>query len=274
MEDLTKTQIILLALLVSFVTSIATGIITTSLLAEAPTSVTQTINRVVENTIEKVITPAPGGSTSVTKEVTIIKEDDAISKAIEKISSSVVRISVRGPGGDLGFYALGVIVSNNGLVLTYKNNLVFNAPYSVLLSDGVTLNASIAYQSDTDNLVLFQIEPDASHKGKFSAASLSPNTLRLGQTIVLVSGREKNSVHVARVTSLNTRTEKDTKGQNITGVYSAETDLSSSVEVSGAPIVNLSGELVGLKSLSNDQASSIGVYTAILPIKQLIEKAQ
>ena len=131
MEDLTKTQIVLLTLLVSFVTSIATGIITTSLLAEAPQGVTQTINRVVERTIEKV-TPVPGGSS--TKEVTVIKEDDAVSSAIEKVSPAVVRISVRGADGNLNFYALGVIINSSGLVLSAKENLILNTSCHILLT--------------------------------------------------------------------------------------------------------------------------------------------
>ena len=124
MEDLTKTQIILLTLLISFVTSIATGIITTSLLAEAPASVTQTINRVVEHTIEKV-TPTTGGSN--TKETTIINEDDAVTSAISKATPAVVRIkSPIAPDGSQEFYGLGVIVSKSGLVLSDKHNLILN----------------------------------------------------------------------------------------------------------------------------------------------------
>ena len=51
MEHLTKQQIILLTLLVSFVTSIATGIVTVSLINQAPANTTNTIERVIENTV-------------------------------------------------------------------------------------------------------------------------------------------------------------------------------------------------------------------------------
>src|SRR3989344_3121353 len=87
-EDLNKTQLILLTLLIAFVTSIATGIITTSLLAEAPVSVTQTINRVVERTIETV-TPAPAGTP---KEISLSKEDKLLLATLDKAAHVVVRI--------------------------------------------------------------------------------------------------------------------------------------------------------------------------------------
>lgn len=54
-QDLNKSQLILLALLISFVTSIASAIATVSLMEQVPPPVTQTINRVIQNTIEKVV---------------------------------------------------------------------------------------------------------------------------------------------------------------------------------------------------------------------------
>lgn len=53
-DDLSKSQLLLLTLLVNFVMSIATGIVTVSLLDEAPQTVTQTVNRIVENTVQTV----------------------------------------------------------------------------------------------------------------------------------------------------------------------------------------------------------------------------
>lgn len=54
-KDLNKSQLILLAILLSFITSIATGIATVTLLEKAPQSVTVPINRIVQQTVEKIV---------------------------------------------------------------------------------------------------------------------------------------------------------------------------------------------------------------------------
>src|SRR5665213_3316808 len=115
LEDLTKTQVVLLTILVSFVTSIATGIITASLLAQAPASVTQTIDRVIEHTID---TANPAAATStIVREVTVVKEEDEITGAIQDALPSAVSISGPLPSGTDGFFGLGAIVSKDGLVI-------------------------------------------------------------------------------------------------------------------------------------------------------------
>ena len=93
MDHLNKQQLVLLALLLSFVTSIATGIVTVSLVNQAPPAVTQTINRVVERTIEKVV-PAQGAAV-ITRETVVVKSDDAAINSIEKNSASIVRIKTK-----------------------------------------------------------------------------------------------------------------------------------------------------------------------------------
>ena len=64
-EDLNKTQLLLLTLLVNFVTSIATGVLTVSLLTETSPTVTQTVNRIVERTVESVA-DAPAAIPTIT----------------------------------------------------------------------------------------------------------------------------------------------------------------------------------------------------------------
>jgi hypothetical protein len=54
MEHLNKAQIVLLTLFVSFVASMATGIVVVTLMQQSPEPVAQTITKVIERTIEKV----------------------------------------------------------------------------------------------------------------------------------------------------------------------------------------------------------------------------
>ncbi|MEK7169964.1 MAG: hypothetical protein AAB767_01620, partial [Patescibacteria group bacterium] len=117
MESLNKQQLILLALLVSFVTSLATGIVTVSLMDQAPPGVTQTINRVVEKTIERVVQePTKQAVAVVTKETVVVKADDAIIGAIEKNTGSIVRIKEITGDGVSSFAGLGLVVSREGLI--------------------------------------------------------------------------------------------------------------------------------------------------------------
>ena len=88
-EELSKSQIILLTLLVSFITSIATGIVTVSLMDQAPPIIAQTVNRVIERTVETVVPKGQTASTVVTQEKTVIvKETDLISQAVKKVPPS------------------------------------------------------------------------------------------------------------------------------------------------------------------------------------------
>jgi len=88
-KDLNKSQLILLAVLLSFVTSIATGITTVTLMQQAPSSFTAPINRVVQQTIEKI--QQVEGKT-ITQTV-VVKEEDLVVDAIAKNQSAVFSVS-------------------------------------------------------------------------------------------------------------------------------------------------------------------------------------
>ncbi len=276
MEELTQTQIILLTLLVSFITSIATGIITTSLLAEAPTSVTQTINRVVEHTIEKVVPPTEtnGGGKTV-KEVTIITEEDAVIDAIDKANKSVVRIYqptiTNDPRGE--FYGLGVIINEGGLVVSDLRNPKPNQLYTITLSDGTTLEAHPVDVGTENNVGVFRLTPDTTHK-TFIPAVVSGNEPKLGQSIIAVEGESKNAVALGRVLSLISGSETNTGGDPVSVAYAVNTDINKSGELAGAPLFNLSGELLGIKTSNFDLSLSEGKYTTVVPINRAVSKAR
>jgi hypothetical protein len=253
-EDLTKTQIVLLTLLVSFITSIATGIITSTLLAQAPQGVTQTIDRVVEQTIEQVA-PATAQGTNTVHEVTVVSDDNAVTSAIGTASTALVRIV---NPGDQSFYALGVIVSKTGFVISDKRALVAGTDYGVMLSDGTTLPASLVSTSDTASLSLFQIHADTAHAKGFPSIFVSANEPKLGQTVIALEGETQNAVAVGRVLSFDANTSR------------ATTDIPSAAETQGGPLINLSGEFVGMKTSNTDLTLPPSVYTTLAPIKKFL----
>src|SRR3989344_3354282 len=95
-KDLNKPQLILLAVLLSFVTSIATGITTVTLMQQAPSSFTTPVNRIIKQTVEKI--QQVEGKTTV--QTVIVKEEDLVVDAIAKNKSAVFAITKEGMGAD------------------------------------------------------------------------------------------------------------------------------------------------------------------------------
>jgi len=95
MDNLNRTQFILLVLLVSFFTSLVTGIVIATLVSQAPSPITQTISRVVEKTIEK-ITPGSSenelvGEKEAAKTI-VVTQEDMIIKTIDDAYSAVASV--------------------------------------------------------------------------------------------------------------------------------------------------------------------------------------
>jgi len=114
-EHLSKSQIVLLTLLVSFVTSIATGIVTVSLMEQAPPSISQNVNRIIERTVEKVAPGSQAASVITQEKTVVIKESQLISKAVELVKPSVVRVYSSSSDVPL-FLGFGVVIDSSGTV--------------------------------------------------------------------------------------------------------------------------------------------------------------
>ena len=135
-KELNKTQLILLAILLSFVTSIATGITTVTLMQQAPASFTTPINRVVQQTIEKI--EQVEGKTTV--QTVIIKEEDLVVDAIAKNKSSVFSITKEAQDADLKTIEIGAgrgfAISTDGIIVTDSTFILDKEVYYVKNDSG------------------------------------------------------------------------------------------------------------------------------------------
>jgi hypothetical protein len=268
MEHLTKAQIVLLTLFTSFVASMATGIVVVTLMQQSPDLVPQTITNVVERTIEK-ITPTfvekPG------KQV-IIKDEDLVVASVDRNIKSTVSFRVAGENGVSIASGVGTIVSSDGLVITDRGN--FGAGVLTTTIDGVSYYLQVVSDDKSKTLGLGKLVPvTATSTPSFSPVALgNSDALRLGQTAIVIGGRDGKTISTGLINNLDTHTviNKDTK---------AETKVLDNIGVSmrlsgssnGAPIIILSGEVVGFLSIDDNLGTQKGI--PVSEVKALMDSA-
>ena len=276
MENLTKQQIVLLTLLVSFVTSIATGIVTVSLMNQAPIGVVQTINRVVEKTIETVTPPSIKETQTVVKETVVVSVDDQVVSAVEKNLKNVIRIyrTNTDPSSDssqMVFVGLGAVISSDGVIATDNNIISEGGKYFATPSDKL-LNLSVIRSVKGEKVALLKIKNDDKNPVVYPTVSISKNDLKLGQTVVYIGGESKDSVSTGIVSSLSAKeiksTDNSTSTPSTTKISSIETSIPGNF-ISGGLLINLSGELVGIKTIFID-SSKTDLFTASADITEAL----
>jgi hypothetical protein len=264
-EDLTKHQLILIVLLITFVTSIATGIITFTLLQQAPVEVTQTINRVVERTIQQVATT--DGQPSKTVTTVVVNEDDSVLGAISKNEKSIVRLKALGSDGSELFDGMGVVVSADGVVVADIRSLGAN-PSAISFYDGKFYPTGKTFKNDADGLVFIKpnIPQNDTSKYVFYPATLgNSDGLKIGQTLIAISGQSSNAALVGRIFQLSIGADKKT----VTNILS---DIKLSKATFGSPVLNLSGEIVGIEASFTDSDTQYS-YIPVNVLKAATAKA-
>lgn len=220
-EELSKSQLILLTILVNFVTSVATGILTVSLLDKAPPFVTQTVNHVVERTIEKVAQAAP----AAVLQAPAPSNQELVTAALAIGSSRKVFIYSAEAGTSTPALSVGTYLSKARAVVTAARE---SLPKEVLIEfpNGSFTPASLSHEGGgvsiygfADNAVLPKIS---------SPVLVAANDLKLGETALAfdVDGFASTGI-VARIS------EK--------GVHTTLPDIGV-----GSAAVDLSGNLIGI----------------------------
>lgn len=266
-EKLTQSQIVLLTILVSFVTSIATGIVTVSLMGQAPPSIAQTVNRIVERTVEKVAPNSGQAAASVvtTEKTVIVKESDLIAKAIESISPSVVRLYAatkdeQGKDTEL-FLGLGVVIDGNGVIATDAAALPSTGTILVGLSAGARVTATVRSSDLTSGLALLQAATSSEDNKSldWKAAPIAGTKPVLGETVVGISGKAATHIADGIITALPDSADATSSPKMI------ETNLAEATITFGSPIINVDGEVVGI-STSGSRSAAAGTFLSSLSI--------
>ena len=224
MENLTKTQFVLLVILVSFVTALFTGIVTATLVNQAPPLMTQTISKVIEkvNPLSQFSEqPRPPAAQQI-----LVGQEELTIKIVENVSSAVVSIIAvkdfpvfeqyfTNPFGQDEFFrrlippeflpnfqipqyrqkgteerqvssGSGFFISEDGLIATNRHMVEDKeAEYWILLNDGGKLKAKVMAFDSLQDIAILKIESAISEKHNFIHLADS-DKIKVGQTVIAI----------------------------------------------------------------------------------------
>ncbi|OGG60808.1 hypothetical protein A2765_01710 [Candidatus Kaiserbacteria bacterium RIFCSPHIGHO2_01_FULL_56_24] len=245
LEKLNKSQVVLLTLLISFVTSLATGIVAVALMEQAPPAITQTVNRIVERTVERVASQAAAVASATTPAPTVVREGDLMAKAIEKVSPSVVRLFTPGKdesGKDIQlFIGLAIVSDASGILVADAGTP--DGPLTALRSDNVEVPVTIIDRPKDANLIRLQAATTTGEKNdkvNWVPATFSSKDGSLGQSVVAIAGR--TSPHVAKgiITAIPQADGKDSSAGFV------ETDIPADSFAAGSPLIDADGNVIAV----------------------------
>lgn len=242
-EDLSKSQLLLLTILVNFVTSIATGVLTVSLLDQAPPTISQTINRIVDHTVETVATQTPVAGV-VAKPAPIVKDEDRLTSAIAAEEARTVVIyagATTTPPVAVGTYLpkARAVVTTTGIGMPTEAIILF--------PNKAEIPASVSHTSA--NITIYGFADAATLPSVAAPILLDHATLKQGQTVVALGS----------------------DGSAVTGIISKIDDMGVHTTLPAVPLgsaaVNLDGNVVGIAG------DSAGMYFAADSITALLAGA-
>jgi serine protease Do len=184
---------------------------------------------------------------------TSIRSNDPIVRAVKKTIDGVVAIRVPRGNGEKDMVGSGVIVRDNGLIVTNRHVIDGKAYVKVRLHDGTDLDGKVIYHDPDVDLALVKINPDKSlHTLRLGAADdmiLAEKAIAIGSPY----GYD-GTVSVGIISALH-REIKLPNGVAIQGLI--QTTAAINPGNSGGPLINSLGEVIGINVAMRNGAQNI-----------------
>ena len=245
-------------------------------------------NQAVASTTTETVQIQPVSSSSGTSQISISSSDisTTITQVVENVQPAVVTVVGTTPGqmtffgqsSDSTVSGSGVIITQDGYILTNNHVVEDTNELTVILSDGTELEATVVNTDSFADLAVLKVE------GAMPGVAVLGNSdnLKPGETVIAIGsplGDFRNSVTVG-VVSATGRSLDTGNGYEMENLI--QTDAAINSGNSGGPLVNLAGEVVGINSAvvrgSSTSAIAEGLgfaipsNTALLISQQIITK--
>jgi putative serine protease PepD len=201
-----------------------------------------------------------------------------IQAILDKVQESVVTIETTGSGGSGVFEGAGtgIVLSEDGLVLTNAHVIGSSDEIDVRLFDGATHSASLVGSSPDEDLAVIQVD---GVDDLVPAELGSSDALQVGEPVIAI-GNALNlggqpSVTQGIVSAKNRSIQgPGVGGENVDLDNLVQTDAAINPGNSGGPLVDVSGQVVGVNTAIISDSQNIGFAIAIDAVKSQIEDLQ
>ena len=260
MEHLSKQQLILLALLVSFVTSLSTGIFTVSLMSQAPKSVMQTINQVVEKTIEKAVTPNGTAGIADTADSFLGKN---ISDVVVSVSKNLVKIA--NPEDNNTVIGLGLILTKKGVVMADKSTLAKANSYNIIFSDGSVAPMKVILSQNAGDIAFLM--PEIGAKIPNVTPISYADSVLIGEKVYYINGTSTLILQDGLIVSAGS-TGVLKMGNDSSPVH---TNILVEKDSLGGILFDASGGIIGFNAFSQERSSAGSDFYPVSNIRQVVQ---
>ena len=177
-------------------------------------------------------------------------EQQAVVKVVDKVSPAVVTVVNKLDSSQSGFggeaRGSGIIVDDQGHIIT-NNHVVEGAAeggLTVIFSNGEDTPATLVGRDNISDLAVLKVDVPVPANAPLG----NSENLRVGETVIAIGsalGDFRNTVTVGVVSGLH-RTLTNDSGVNMTEMI--QTDAAINHGNSGGPLLNLSGEVIGINA--------------------------
>jgi 2-alkenal reductase len=204
-------------------------------------------------------------------------EKQAVVQVVEKLAPAVVTVVSRlDPAGGFAGESRGsgVIIDSEGRIIT-NNHVVEGAAaggLEVIFFDGEKAQATLLGADSLSDVAVLKVD----HAIQAAADLGDSSQLKVGETVIAIGsalGDFENTVTVGVVSGLNRTLQRD-DGTNMEGMI--QTDAAINHGNSGGPLLNLSGQVVGINTAvvrgtdsNGDVAEGLGFAIPVDTVKTI-----
>jgi serine protease Do len=235
---------------------------------------------------QKGLFPKPLQSINTTQQTrTVVNEENAVISVAEKTSPSVVAIGITQrtinpfdpfalPQSRSSTIGTGFVVSDKGIIVTNKHVVSeSDNRYTVITKDNQKLDVQKIYRDPTLDLAILQVNGN-----NLKALELGDSSqLKVGQTAIAIGnalGRFTNTVTTGIVSGLGRRViAGDPFGGSQESLDNLiQTDAAINPGNSGGPLLNSSGQVIGVNVATTEGAQNIGFAIPINSVKSAVDE--